>query len=74
MHLTHTKFDGCCCCHDAVRAIEAYNKKDVMLYDRAVREFKRRCRYFDIQVPDNPFLLESDTVTDGADVPKDPLT
>ncbi|CAN0153716.1 unnamed protein product [Ectocarpus sp. 12 AP-2014] len=39
------------------RVIEQANKKDVMVYSRAVMEFKRRCRYFGIPVPDDPYLL-----------------
>lgn len=39
------------------RVIQHANKKDVMLYARAVMEFKRRCRYFGIPVPDDPYLL-----------------
>ncbi|CBJ27548.1 expressed unknown protein [Ectocarpus siliculosus] len=40
------------------RVIEQANKKDVMVYWRAVMEFKRRCRYFGIPVPDDPYLLD----------------
>ncbi|CAN0289797.1 unnamed protein product [Ectocarpus sp. 8 AP-2014] len=39
------------------RVVEQANKKDVMVYSRAVMEFKRRCRYFGIPVPDDPYLL-----------------
>ncbi|CAM9586597.1 unnamed protein product [Scytosiphon promiscuus] len=37
--------------------IEHANKKDVMLYSRAVMEFKRRCRYLGVPVRDDPYLL-----------------
>ncbi|CAM9243186.1 unnamed protein product [Discosporangium mesarthrocarpum] len=39
--------------------IEAMNKKDVQMYQRALLEFKRRCRYFNIEVPDDPYRLPS---------------